>query len=175
MVEESIHSSIEVIIFAGMTKHSAGLLLYRFREGVLEVFLVHPGGPFWEKKDLGVWSIPKGEIDKGEDPLDAARREFEEETGFRPEGIFRELTPVRQRSGKIVHAWAVEGDCDAAAIQSNTFTLQWPPHWGSQQEFPEVDRAGWFSVDRAKEKILDGQRGLLAQLELVLRGEGKHQ
>jgi predicted NUDIX family NTP pyrophosphohydrolase len=159
--------------FIGMTKHSAGLLLYRFRDGILEVFLVHPGGPFWEKKDLGVWSIPKGEIDEGEDPLGAARREFEEETGFRPDGTFRALTPVRQRSGKIVHAWAVEGDCDPAAIRSNTFTLEWPPRSGRQQEIPEVDRGGWFAVDFAKEKILEGQRGLLAQVELLLQEEGK--
>jgi predicted NUDIX family NTP pyrophosphohydrolase len=156
-----------------MTKHSAGLLLYRIRGGTLEVFLAHPGGPFWSKKDLGVWSIPKGEIDEGEEPLGAARREFEEETGFRPEGIFRELTPVRQRSGKIVHAWAVEGDCDATAIRSNTFTLEWPPRSGRHLEVPEVDRAGWFDSDAAREKILEGQRGLLAQVELILQQVGK--
>jgi predicted NUDIX family NTP pyrophosphohydrolase len=161
--------------FIGMTKHSAGLLLYRFRDGILEVFLVHPGGPYWEKKDLGVWSIPKGEIDEGEDPLGAARREFEEETGFMPDGIFRELTPVRQRSGKIVHAWAVQGDCDPAAIQSNTFIMEWPPHSGRQQEIPEVDRGGWFAVDLAKDKILEGQRGLLTQVEFILQEEGKRQ
>jgi predicted NUDIX family NTP pyrophosphohydrolase len=159
-----------------MTKKSAGLLLYRFREGVLEVFLVHPGGPFWEKKDLGAWSIPKGEIDEGEVPLDAARREFEEETGFRPDGPFQELTPVRQRSGKIVHAWAVEGDCDATAIRSNTFILQWPPHLGRPREFPEVDRAEWLALDRAKEKILEGQRGLLDELiRLVQSGVARVQ
>jgi len=151
-----------------MAKQSAGLLLYRFHEGTLEVFLVHPGGPFWAKKDLGAWSIPKGEIDEGEDPLEAARREFEEETGFRPEGMFRELTPVKQRSGKIVHTWAVEGDCDSAAIRSNTFSMEWPPRSGRQQEFPEVDRAGWFSIPEAREKILDGQRALMAQVELIL-------
>jgi len=144
------------------------LLLYRFHEGTLEVFLVHPGGPFWAKKDLGAWSIPKGEIDEGEDPLEAARREFEEETGFRPEGMFRELTPAKQRSGKIVHTWAVEGDCDSAAIRSNTFSMEWPPRSGRQQEFPEVDRAGWFSIPEAREKILDGQRALMAQVELIL-------
>jgi len=158
-----------------MAKQSAGLLLYRFHEGTLEVFLVHPGGPFWAKKDLGAWSIPKGEIDEGEDPLEAARREFEEETGFRPEGMFRELTPVKQRSGKIVHTWAVEGDCDSAAIRSNTFSMEWPPRSGRQQEFPEVDRAGWFSIPEAREKILDGQRALLAQVELILQQEGKQQ
>ncbi len=172
MISESIHSSGEEIIFFGMTKTSAGLLLYRFRAGVLEVFLIHPGGPFWEKKDLGAWSIPKGELDEGEDAFEAARREFEEETGFRPEGIFLELTPVRQRSGKIVHAWAVEGDCDSRAVRSNTFTMEWPPRSGRQQEFPEVDRAGWFTVDLAKEKILEGQRGLLAQVELILQRQG---
>jgi predicted NUDIX family NTP pyrophosphohydrolase len=156
-----------------MVKQSAGLLLYRVREGILEVFLVHPGGPFWAKKDLGAWSIPKGEIDEGEDPLEAARREFEEETGFRPGGMFRELAPVRQRSGKIVHAWAVEGDCESAAIRSNTFSMEWPPRSGRQQEFPEVDRAGWFGIPQAGENILDGQRPLLAQLERILRDEGK--
>ena len=154
-----------------MVKNSAGLLLYRIRGGALEVFLAHPGGPFWAKKDLGVWSIPKGEIDEGEEPLGAARREFEEETGFRPEGIFRELTPVRQRSGKIVHAWAVEGDCDPTALRSNTFTLEWPPRSGRMQEIPEVDRGGWFAVDLAKEKILEGQRGLLDELRRLI-GQG---
>jgi predicted NUDIX family NTP pyrophosphohydrolase len=151
-----------------MTIRSAGLLLYRIRNGNLEVFLIHPGGPFWAKKDLGVWSIPKGEIDEGEEPLGAARREFEEETGFRPEGIFRELTPVRQRSGKIVHAWAVEGDCDPTALRSNTFTLEWPPRSGRMQEIPEVDRAGWFDLDAARKKILEGQRGLLDELRRLI-------
>jgi predicted NUDIX family NTP pyrophosphohydrolase len=156
-----------------MVKQSAGLLLYRVREGILEVFLVHPGGPFWAKKDLGAWSIPKGEIDEGEDPLEAARREFEEETGFRPGGMFRGLTPLRQRSGKIVHAWAVEGDCDPRAIRSNSFAMEWPPRSGRQQEFSEVDRADWFSISEARERILDGQRALLAQVELILQQEGK--
>lgn len=151
-----------------MQKISAGLLLYRVCGGALEVFLAHPGGPFWAKKDLGVWSIPKGEIDEGEEPLGAARREFEEETGFSPEGTFRELTPVRQRSGKIVHAWAVEGDCDPTALRSNTFTLEWPPRSGRMQEIPEVDRGGWFAVDLAKEKILEGQRGLLDELRRLI-------
>ena len=151
-----------------MVKNSAGLLLYRTRGGNLEVFLVHPGGPFWAKKDLGVWSIPKGEMDEGEELLEAARREFEEETGFRPEGIFRELTPVRQRSGKIVHAWAVEGDCDPIALRSNTFTLEWPPRSCRIQEITEVDRGGWFAVDLAKEKILEGQRGLLDELRRLI-------
>jgi len=151
-----------------MAKQSAGLLLYRVREGALEVFLVHPGGPFWAKKDLGAWSIPKGEIGGGEDPLEAARREFEEETGFRPEGVFRELAPVRQKSGKVVHAWAVEGDCDAAAIRSNTFPLEWPPRSGRWMDVPEVDRAGWFDLDTARAKILEGQRGLLEELRRLV-------
>lgn len=151
-----------------MVKRSAGLLLYRVREGALEVFLVHPGGPFWVKKDLGVWSIPKGEIDEGEDPLEAARREFEEETGFRPEGTFREMAPVQQRSGKIVYAWAVEGDCDPAALRSNTFPLEWPPRSGRLTDVPEVDRGGWFTTAAAREKVLPGQIGLLEELEKML-------
>lgn len=155
-----------------MAKSSAGLLLYRVREGAVEVFLVHPGGPFWAKKDLGVWSIPKGEIAEGEDPLEAARREFEEETGFRPEGVFCKLAPVRQRSGKTVYAWAVEGDCDPAAIRSDSFEMEWPPRSGRRQKYPEVDRAGWFDMGSANEKILEGQRPLLAQLQLLLRERG---
>jgi len=151
-----------------MAKQSAGLLLYRVHEGVLEVFLVHPGGPFWAKKDLGAWSIPKGEIEEGEDLLEAARREFAEETGFRPEGVFRELAPVRQKSGKVVRAWAVEGDCDAAAIRSNTFPLEWPPRSGRWMDVPEVDRAGWFDLDTARAKILEGQRGLLEELRRLV-------
>ncbi|MCU0554798.1 MAG: NUDIX domain-containing protein, partial [Syntrophales bacterium] len=115
----------------------------------------------------------KGEIGEGEEPLEAARREFEEETGFRPEGVFRELLPVRQRSGKTVYAWAVEGDCDPAAIRSNTFPLEWPRRSGRVLDIPEVDRGGWFGIPQAREKILDGQRPLLAQLELILRDEGK--
>jgi predicted NUDIX family NTP pyrophosphohydrolase len=156
-----------------MPRISAGLLMFRIKGGQIEVLLAHPGGPFFRNKDDGAWSIPKGEPDAGEDLLVTAQREFEEETGFRPDGIFRELAPVRQRSGKIVHAWAVQGDCDPAAIQSNTFTLEWPPRSGRQQEIPEVDRGGWFAVDLAKEKILEGQRGLLAQVELLLQEEGK--
>jgi len=151
-----------------MKKRSAGLLLYRLREGTLEVFLVHAGGPFWAKKDGGAWSIPKGEIGEGEDPFEAARREFEEETGFRPDGAFRGLEPVRQRSGKIVYAWAVEGDCDPAALRSNTFEMEWPPRSGRQQEFPEVDRAGWFDLETAKNKILEGQRGLLEEVSRLI-------
>ena len=140
-----------------MPKTSAGLLLYRETNGVLEVFLVHPGGPFWAKKDEGAWSIPKGEFEPGEDPLAAARREFTEETSFPITGEFVPLTPLKQRSGKIVHAFAVRGDCDPALIKSNTFTFQ-------GREFPEVDRAGWFTIADANKKILPGQQRFLAEL-----------
>jgi predicted NUDIX family NTP pyrophosphohydrolase len=151
-----------------MARHSAGLLLYRRRRGLLEVLLVHPGGPFWAGKDLGVWSIPKGEYDPGEDPLAAARREFREETGFSVAGEFIPLTPLKQPSGKIIEAWAVAGDCDPAAIRSNLFTLEWPPHSGRQQQFPEVDRGAWFSLAQAGEKIIKGQRGFLEELQAWL-------
>ncbi|MBP1697360.1 MAG: phosphohydrolase [Deltaproteobacteria bacterium] len=151
-----------------MRKKSAGLLMYRRPRGVLEVFLVHPGGPFWQKKDAGSWSIPKGEYMPGEDPLEAAKREFQEETSFKASGEFIPLTPRKQPSGKIISAWAFEGDCDAAAIKSNTFLMEWPPRSGRQQEFPEVDRAGWFSVPVAKEKIIKGQSGFLEELTQVV-------
>jgi predicted NUDIX family NTP pyrophosphohydrolase len=147
-----------------MAKTSAGLLLYRWREGGLEVFLVHPGGPFWARKDQGAWSIPKGEFTAGEDPLVAARREVEEETGLVPDGAFVALTPLRQAGGKIVHAFALEGDCDPTAIRSNRFTIEWPPRSGQRREFPEVDRAAWFTVAEAERKILESQLGLLEQL-----------
>jgi len=132
------------------------LLLYRQR-AELEVFLVHPGGPFWARKDEGAWSIPKGEFEPPEDPLTAARREFTEETGFPIEGDFLPLTPLKQKSGKTVYAWAVRGDCDPARIKSNTFTFQ-------GREFPEIDRAGWFGLEEAKRKILPGQAGFLEEL-----------
>lgn len=147
-----------------MARHSAGLLLYRRRRGVLEVFLVHPGGPFWAGKDLGAWSIPKGEYTPAEEPLAAARREFKEETGVTAVGEFIPLTPLKQPSGKIIQAWAVQGDCNAGAIRSNTFTLEWPPRSGHPQEFPEVDRAAWFSLPAAREKIIKGQAGFLEEL-----------
>jgi predicted NUDIX family NTP pyrophosphohydrolase len=141
-----------------MVKNSAGILMYRFREGSLEVFLVHPGGPFWAKKDDGAWSIPKGEFNiDTEAPLEAAKREFEEETGYALGGDFIPLDNLKQSSMKIVHAWAVAGDCDAAKIKSNTFSMEWPPRSGKQQEFPEVDRAEWFDIETAKIKILKGQ------------------
>jgi len=145
-------------------KTSAGILLYRIVENNLEVFLVHPGGPFWAKKDEGAWSIPKGLFEEGEDPLEAAKREFKEETGFSILGEFMALTPLKQPSGKVVYAWAVEGDIDAASIKSNTFMMEWPPKSGKEQEFPEVDKGGWFDILQAKEKLLKGQHGFLDEL-----------
>lgn len=138
--------------------------MYRIAENGLEVFLVHPGGPYWEKKDAGAWSIPKGEFETGEDPLAAARREFEEETGSAVAGDFVELTPLKQPSGKIIYAWVVEGNIDTATIRSNTFPMEWPPRSGKEQEFPEVDRGGWFDMSQAREKILKGQAGFLDEL-----------
>jgi predicted NUDIX family NTP pyrophosphohydrolase len=145
-------------------RQSAGILLYRIRSGALEVFLVHPGGPFWARKDAGAWSIPKGEFEKGADPLETARREFREETGSPIDGTFVALTPLKQRSGKLVHAWAVEGDIDASSIESNTFSMEWPPRSGKQQAFPEVDRGEWFAIAQAREKLVEGQRGFLDEL-----------
>lgn len=145
-----------------MPRTSAGLLLFRETAGRLEVFLVHPGGPFWAKKDEGAWSIPKGEFAPGEDPLSAARREFTEETGFpAPDGKVFALTPLKQPSGKVVHAWVVRGDCDPALVRSNTFTFK-------GREFPEVDRAGWFDVATARGKMLVGQRGFVEELERLV-------
>jgi predicted NUDIX family NTP pyrophosphohydrolase len=156
-----------------MPKHSAGLLLFRWRQGVLEVLLVHPGGPFWEGKDEGAWSIPKGEYPPDEDPLAAAYREFQEETSCTATGEAIPLISLRQPSGKIIFAWALEGDCDAAAIRSNTFSLEWPPCSGRRQEFPEVDRAAWFPLEAARKKIIKGQAGFLEELEEVLQSSGK--
>ena len=149
-------------------RRSAGLLMYRMHGGALEVFLVHPGGPFWAKRDLGAWSIPKGEYASEEDPLAAARREFEEETGIRPGGPLLPLAAARQPGGKEVLAWAVEGDADPAAIRSNAFSMEWPPRSGRKAEFPEVDRAGWFTMDVARDKILKGQGAFLERLERLL-------
>ncbi len=136
--------------------------------GRLEVFLVHPGGPFWARKDLGAWSIPKGEIEPGRDELAEARRELREETGVEVEGKFRPLKPVKQAGGKSVHAWAIEADCDADRIVSNTFSLEWPPRSGKQQSFPEVDRAAWFDLPAARQKINPAQAALLDELEKML-------
>jgi predicted NUDIX family NTP pyrophosphohydrolase len=131
--------------------------MYRRNRDSIEVFLIHPGGPFWAKKDLGAWSIPKGQYEDDEAPLDAARREFREETGFDADGEFIPLSPVRQKSGKVVSAWAVEGSIDAAAIESNMFSMEWPPKSGRQAEFPEADRAGWFSPAEARRKLNPAQ------------------
>jgi predicted NUDIX family NTP pyrophosphohydrolase len=145
-------------------RRTAGILMYRKPASGLEVFLVHPGGPFWKNKDAGAWSIPKGLLDEGEDPLACARREFQEETGFAVDGDFVPLGTFRQPSGKEVLAWAVEGNCDAARVKSNLFELEWPPRSGRMQSFPEVDRGGWFSPDEAREKMLAGQRPILEWL-----------
>lgn len=152
-----------------MAKHSAGVLLFRRRGNAVEVFLVHPGGPFWAQKDAGAWSIPKGEVAPEEDLLTRAKLEFAEETGFAVTGDLRPLAPVKQAGGKSVHAWAVEGDVDAAAIRSNSFALEWPPRSGRIREFPEVDRAAWFDVETARRKINPGQRPLIDALEQLLR------
>jgi predicted NUDIX family NTP pyrophosphohydrolase len=148
-------------------KTSAGLLLYRRRDRV-EVFLVHPGGPFWAKKDEGAWSLPKGEFNDGEDPLDAAIREFSEETGMSLDGHFAPLTPLKQPSGKIIHAWAVEADCDPSQIHSNTFSMEWPPKSGQMKDFAEVDRAAWFALPEARRRIIPGQVGFLTEVRDLL-------
>jgi predicted NUDIX family NTP pyrophosphohydrolase len=147
-----------------MAKKSAGLLLFRDTRGVLEVLLVHPGGPLWAKKDEGAWSIPKGEFTDDEDPLAAARREFEEEMGAPARGEFLPLTPLKQSGGKLVFAWAVRSDFDPATLKSNLFSMEWPPRSGKRREFPEIDRAQWFTLDQARSKILKGQAGFLDQL-----------
>jgi predicted NUDIX family NTP pyrophosphohydrolase len=148
-----------------MPKKSAGLLLYRFRDNLPDFFLVHPGGPFWAKKDRGAWSIPKGEFEEDENPLDAAIREMKEETGIQVSGTFIELNPVKQKSGKIIYAWALEMDLDPAQITSNSFELEWPPKSGKKKSFPEIDKAAWFSFDEAKMKINEGQIPLIAALK----------
>jgi predicted NUDIX family NTP pyrophosphohydrolase len=152
-----------------MAKKSAGILLFRRISSHLEVMLVHPGGPFWAKKDEGAWSIPKGEFEAGEDPLEVARREFEEETGLAVKGDFLPLSVLRQPGGKLVHAWAIEGDFDVKNLKSNTFSLEWPPGSGRPKEFPEVDRAGWFSLEEARRKILKGQEPFLSEIEQKLQ------
>ncbi len=151
-----------------MARKSAGLLMYRKRAGMVEVLLIHPGGPFWARKDEGAWAIPKGEFTDAEAPLDAAKREFQEETSFTASGVFQPLEPIQQAGGKIVHAWALEGDLDAAAIRSNTYKVEWPPHSGQWRSFPEVDRADWFPLPQARQKILKSQLPLLDQLERLL-------
>ena len=156
-----------------MAKQSAGVLLFRMKREQLEVFLVHPGGPFWIKKDAGAWSIPKGEIETGEEALQVAIREFKEETGQEIEGSFSELQPVKQKAGKIIKAWAVEGDIDETTIVSNTFEIEWPPRSGKKKIFPEVDKAQWFSLTEASEKINPGQLPLIEELQQIIRNKKK--
>jgi len=148
-----------------MARTSAGLLLFRKRSAGLEVFLIHPGGPFWRGKDSGAWSIPKGEIAAGEDPLAAARRELTEETGVAVEGEFVALAPVRQKGGKVVVAWAIEADCDASTITSISFSMEWPPRSGKHHDFPEVDKAAWLALPEARKRINPAQAAFLDELE----------
>ena len=152
-----------------MAKISAGLLMYRIQENNLEFLLAHPGGPFWKHRDAGAWTIPKGEIQPGEEPLAAAKREFEEEIGLKPEGAFIELKPITQKGGKIVHAWAFAGECDTTCIVSNTFQMEWPPRSGKFTTCPEVDRACFFSLTEAKQKINAAQIAFLEELQQLRR------
>lgn len=138
--------------------------MYRIREGKPEFLLAHPGGPFWKDRDAGAWTIPKGEIQPGEEPLAAAQREFEEEVGFKALGRFIELTPIRQKGGKLVHAWGFEGDCDPSRVHSNAFKMEWPPQSGRFEECPEVDRAGFFDLEEARKKINPAQMPLLEEM-----------
>ena len=157
-----------------MPKKSAGILWYHVKNDVLEVFLVHPGGPFWRNKNAGTWSIPKGEFEEGEDPLQAAKREMQEETGIDPdiEGLrsseFLQLSPVRQKSGKIIYAWAAQGDFDTSQLTSNTFELEWPPKSGKKGTFAEVDKGEWLTIEEAKKRILAYQLPLIIQLEEII-------
>lgn len=150
-------------------KKSAGILLYRRTNSLLQVLLVHPGGPFWKNKDIGAWSVPKGEFTTAEDPLDAAKRELEEEVGISCSGPFLELTPLQQKGGKLVYAWAVEKDIDAGTIKSNTFKMEWPPKSGQFRDFAEIDKAGWFSPEEAKQKINLAQSAFIDELLLKLK------
>ena len=153
-----------------MGKQSAGLLMFRSTARGPEVLLVHPGGPFWASKDAGVWTVPKGEPDEGEDLLDAAQREFSEETGFEIRGPFHDLGAIVQAGGKKVNAWAFEGDCDPAGLKSNTCEIEWPPRSRRRMEVPEVDRAAWFTLPEARRHILQSQLPLLDRLEEVVSG-----
>lgn len=153
-----------------MAKRSAGILMYRGAGDALELLLVHPGGPFWAQKDAGAWSIPKGEYEAGEAPLDVAKREFAEEFGApAPDGVYRDLGEIVQPSRKIVAAWTIESDFEPAALVSNSFEMEWPPKSGRMQSFPEVDRAAWFAPDEARAKILPGQAGFIDRLIALLR------
>jgi predicted NUDIX family NTP pyrophosphohydrolase len=160
--------SSEPPVMISKNKKSAGILAYRRGASGLEIFLMHPGGPFWEQKDLGAWSIPKGEPGDNESEETAARREFEEETGFKITGGLIPLKPIRQKSGKRVQAWALEQDMDASAIKSNHFEMEWPPRSGRLQQFPEMDRAAWFSVEEARKKMFEGQAALIDELLEIL-------
>jgi len=151
-----------------MKKQSAGILLYRIKDKKLEVFLVHPGGPFWKNKDIGAWTIPKGEFEEDEAPLDAAVREFREETGHALPGPFRALTPVKQKAGKKVLAWATAGELDPATIVSNTFEMEWPPKSGRMASFPEVNKGGWFDTETARQVINAAQAALLEELSFLV-------
>jgi predicted NUDIX family NTP pyrophosphohydrolase len=151
-----------------MPKQAAGILLFRRGPAGLKVLLAHPGGPLWARKDDGAWTLPKGQFTDGEAPLDAAKREFEEEMGSKPTGNFRELGTLKQPSGKIIHAWAAESDFNVATVRSNLFSMEWPPKSGRMGEFPEIDRAEWFSIDEARVKILKGQAPFLDRLLALL-------
>jgi predicted NUDIX family NTP pyrophosphohydrolase len=157
-----------------MAKVSAGLVMYRRRGGRAEILLIHPGGPYWRGKDLGAWSIPKGEIESGEDALYAAKREFEEETGLRPEGEFYPLKPVKLRSRKTIFAWFFQGDFDPATLNSVTFPMEWPPRSGRMEEFPEADGAQWFTLEEGKLRISAGQRSFVEELESALQASSGH-
>jgi predicted NUDIX family NTP pyrophosphohydrolase len=155
-----------------MPKISAGILMYRRQNGQLQVLLVHPGGPFWKNKDAGAWTIPKGEVADGEKPIETATREFEEETGSKPTGKLIELQSITQKGGKVVHAWAVEGDLDTSAVKSNTFKIEWPPKSGKVAEFPEIDRAEFFDVATAIVKINPAQASFIGELQALLKSAG---
>lgn len=156
---------------APVEKVSAGLLMYRVCDGILQVLLVHPGGPFWQHKENGAWSIPKGGINAGEEPIAAAQREFTEETGFECHGPFIPLASIKQKSGKTVHAWAFQGDCDPARVRSINFEMEWPPYSGQKREFPEVDRAAFFHPAEAKRKIIPAQAAFIRELLEKLGGK----
>jgi predicted NUDIX family NTP pyrophosphohydrolase len=154
-----------------MPRISAGLLMYRIKDGDIEILLAHPGGPYFVSKDDGAWSIPKGEPNADEDLLLTAQREFEEETGLKPTGPFTPLNPIKQKGGKVVHAWAFEGDCNPATLKSNTFTMEWPPNSGQQMEYPENDRAEFFDLTAARRKIKAGQKALIDELKAIVENQ----
>ena len=154
-----------------MPKQAAGILLYRRGPSGLTVLLAHPGGPLWTRKDAGAWTLPKGQFTDGEAPLDAAKREFEEEMGSKPTGSFQPLGALKQPSGKIIHAWASESDFDVTTVKSNLFSMEWPPRSGRMGGFPEIDRAEWFSIDEARRKMLKGQQPFLDRLLALLNSQ----